>query len=161
MGPNHAPPSSNLRGDRRGFRGPLTRIPRHRIYIFNILLKDKYGVTMVNRRTIQKTKRSKLFLQGPVYFNWIEENIPDPTSHLILVAQAFMRMSKPQASDIALTAKIWDCARIESHDQRSRVLKKIDQRCEGYWVERRDGRTAVLHQGTNPMKLYKNNFAIL
>jgi len=45
---------------------------------------------------------------------------------------------------------VWDCAGIESPDQRSRVLKKIDQHCPGYWVERREGRTAVLHLGKDP-----------
>jgi hypothetical protein len=105
---------------------------------------------MGNTRASQKSKRAKLFLRGPVYFGWIQQNIPDPTSRLILVAQGFMGMAKPPVSETVLTAKVWDCAGIESHDQRSRVLKKIDQRCEGYWVERRDGRTAVLHQGANP-----------
>jgi hypothetical protein len=38
VGPNHGPPSSDLRVDRRGFRGTPTRVPRHRIYILIILL---------------------------------------------------------------------------------------------------------------------------
>ncbi|MDA0867673.1 MAG: hypothetical protein O2890_14975 [Cyanobacteria bacterium] len=59
-------------------------------------------------------------------------------------------MAKTPVLEIALTAKVWDCAGIESHDQRSRVLKKIDQFCGEYWVERRNGRTAVLHKGKTP-----------
>ena len=108
---------------------------------------------MGNMKAAQKVKRDALFLRGPVTFGWIIENIPDPTSRLILVAQGFMGMSRPKATEVTLTAKVWGCAGIESHDQRSRVLKKIDQRCEGYWVERRDGRTAVLHKGQNPNEI--------
>ena len=85
-------------------------------------------------------------LTGPVSFGWIKRSIPDPTSRLILVAKAFMEMATPVLNSLELSLKIWDCAGIKSHDQRSRVLKKIDQRCEGYWVERRDGRTSVLHK---------------
>ena len=72
---------------------------------------------------------------------------------ILLVAQGFMGMSQPKATEVTLTAKVWGCAGIESHDQRSRVLKKIDQRCQGYWVERREGRTAVLHKGKNPNEI--------
>ena len=32
-------------------------------------------------------------------------------------------------------------------------LGPIDQRCEGYWVERRDGRIAVLHKGKKPNEI--------
>jgi hypothetical protein len=101
-------------------------------------------------RAAQRAKRDKLFLFGPIDFGWINENLPDPTSRLILVARAFMGMSTPKASEVTLTAMVWDCAGVESPDQRSRVLKKVDQHCEGYWVERRDGRTAVLHKGKGP-----------
>ena len=101
-------------------------------------------------RAAQRAKRDKLFLLGPIDFGWINQNLPDPTSRLILVARAFMGMSTSKASEVTLTAMVWDCAGVESPDQRSRVLKKIDRRCEGYWVERRDGRTAVLHKGKNP-----------
>ena len=91
-----------------------------------------------------------MFLKGPVSFGWIKGNIPDPTSRLILVAEAYTKMATPARNSLELSLKVWDCAGIKSHDQRSRVLKKIDQRCKGYWVERREGRTAVLHKGKNP-----------
>lgn len=97
-------------------------------------------------KAAQRAKRNTLFLKGPVTFGWIKRSIPDPTSRLILVAEAFMEMATPALKSLELSLKIWDCAGIECHDQRSRVLKKIDQRCEGYWVERRDGRTSVLHK---------------
>ncbi len=108
---------------------------------------------MSNMRMAQRAKRDEMFLRGPVYFGWIRQNIPDPTSRLILVAQGFMGMSQPAASKIVLAEKIWDCAGVESHDQRSRVFKKIDRNCSGYWVERRRGRTSVLHQGRNPNEI--------
>ena len=104
---------------------------------------------MINYKAIQRAKRNELFLRGPVQFGWVRQNIPDPTSRLILVAEGFMGMSKPPASEVTLTGKLWNCAGIESADQRSRVLKKIDQRCEDYWVERRSGRTTVLHKRVN------------
>jgi len=108
---------------------------------------------MSHMRAAQRAKRDALFLKGPVKFGCIRQNIPDPTSRLILVAWAFMRMSTPEVSKVTLTAQVWDCAGIESPDQRSRVLKKIDQHCPGYWVERREGRTAVLHKGKDPNEI--------
>ena len=90
----------------------------------------------------QRAKRDALFLKGPVPFGWIKQNIPDPTSRLILVAEAFMNMQSPALTSLELSLKVWQCAGIDSPDQRARVLKKIDQKCEGYRVERRVGRTA-------------------
>jgi hypothetical protein len=49
-------------------------------------------------RTTQREKRNKLYLGSPVYFGWIQQNIPDPTSRLILVAQGFMGMSQPKST---------------------------------------------------------------
>ena len=108
---------------------------------------------MRDMKTSQRVKRDAMFLKGPVTFGWIKRSIPDPTSRLILVAEAYMKMATPALNSLELSLKVWDCAGIESHDQRSRVLKKIDQRCEGHWVERRDGRTAVLHKGKNPNEI--------
>ena len=108
---------------------------------------------MSRMKAAQRAKRDKLFILGPLYFGWINQNLPDPTSRLILVAQGIMGMTTPKASEVTLTAKVWDCAGIQSPDQRSRVLKKIDQHCPGYWVERREGRTAVLHKGKDPNEI--------
>ena len=47
---------------------------------------------MSNRRDTQRAKRDKLFLKGPIYFEWIRKNITDPTARLLLVARAFMDM---------------------------------------------------------------------
>ena len=108
---------------------------------------------MSGMKAAQHAKRDAMFLKGPVTFGWIKRNIPDPTSRLILVAEAFMKMTTPALNSLELSLKAWDCAGIKSHDQRSRVLKKIDQRCEGYWVERREGRTAVLHKVKKPNEI--------
>ena len=108
---------------------------------------------MSDMTTAQYAKRDAMFLKGPVTFGWIKRSIPDTTSRLILVSEAFMKMATPALTSLELSLKVWECAGIKSHDQRSRVLKKIDQRCEGYWVERREGRTAVLHKGENPNEI--------
>ena len=108
---------------------------------------------MGNMKATQRTKRDSMFLKGPVTFGWIKLSILDPTSRLILVFEAYMKMAAPVLNSLELSLKVWDCAGIESHDQRSRVLKKIDTRCEGYWVEQRDGCTAVLHKGENPNEI--------
>ena len=104
-------------------------------------------------KAAQRAKRDALFLKGPVTFGWVERNIPDPTSRLILVSEAFMKMATPALTSLELSLRVWDCAGIQSPDQRSRVLKKIDQHCPGYWVERREGRTAVLHKGKDPNEI--------
>ena len=108
---------------------------------------------MGNKKAAQRAKRDAMFLKGPVTFGWIKHSIPDPTSRLILVAEAYMKMATPALNSLELTLKVWVCAGIESRYQRPRVLKKIDHRCEGYWVERREGRTAVLHKGKNPNEI--------
>jgi hypothetical protein len=108
---------------------------------------------MSDMKAAQRIKRDALFLKGPVTFGWVKRNIPDPTSRLILVAEAYLKMATPKLNSLELSLKVWDCAGIESHDQRSRVLKKIDKRCEGYWVEWRQGRIAVLHKGKNPSEI--------
>ena len=82
---------------------------------------------MSRMRAAQRAKRDKLFLLGPIDFGWINENLPDPTSRLILVARAFMGMSTPKASEVTLTAMVWDCAGVESPDQRSRLAHPSDR----------------------------------
>lgn len=94
----------------------------------------------------QRNKRNTLFLKGPVQFGWIRQNLPDPTSRLILIVEAFMVMNK--SGSIALTRQVWDCADVNDKHQRARVLAKIDKTVPGYVVERRKGRTAVIHRVT-------------
>ena len=107
---------------------------------------------MSNQRDIQRAKRDKLFLRGPIYFGWIRQNIADPTARLILVARGYMNMSKPIKTSLALTLKEWDSAGINDRSKRTRVLKNIDKDVKDYWVERRPGRTSVLHHSLNPNK---------
>ena len=96
-------------------------------------------------RQKQRAKRDKLFLKGPLRFGSIRKYIPDPTSRLILVAEAFRTMGNTTLRPtIELTEKVWDCAGINDRNMRSRVLKNIDAKLKDYVVERRTGRTAVL-----------------
>ena len=107
---------------------------------------------MSNQRDIQRAKRDKLFLKGPIYFGWIRQNIADPTARLLLVARGYMNMSKPIKTYLELTLKEWDSAGINDRSKRTRVLKNIDKYVKDYWVERRPGRTVVLHHSFNPNK---------
>ena len=98
---------------------------------------------MSNRRDIQRAKRGKLFLKGPIYFEWIRQNIADPTARLLLVARAFMDME--EKNHYPLTLKFWDCAVVNDISRRTRVLKNIDKKVKDYRVERRIGRTSVIY----------------
>ena len=98
---------------------------------------------MSNRRDIQRAKRDKLFLKGPIYFEWIRQNITDPTARLLLVARAFMDME--EKNHYPLTSKVWDCAGVNDRSRRTRVLKNIDKKVKDYRVERRIGRTSVIY----------------
>ncbi len=105
---------------------------------------------MSRMRAAQRAKRDAAVPKRAIKFGWINQNYTRSNIRLILVATGVYGNIRTPKPEVTLTAMVWDCAGIESPDQRSRVLKKIDQRCEGYWVERRDGRTAVLHKGKNP-----------
>ena len=105
---------------------------------------------MDDLKILQRKKRDNYFLKGPVHFGWIRHNIPDPTSRLILVAQAFMLMQKCES--IILSLKIWACADIQSSDVRVTVLKKIRKNCEDFEVETRKGKTSVLKIKRYPEK---------
>ena len=97
-------------------------------------------------RLQQVRKREALFLKGPILFGWIKQNIPDPASRLILVAEAFMKMKTPASDSLKLRQLIWDCAGISGKDRRSRVLAKIDKSVSGYTVERKVGGVATLRR---------------
>ena len=88
---------------------------------------------MSNRRDIQRKKRDKLFLKGPIYFGWIRQNIKDPTARLLLVARAFMDME--EKTHYTLTLKVWDCAGINDKSRRTRVLQNIRKDVKDYSVE--------------------------
>jgi len=57
---------------------------------------------MGNVEAAQRAKRDAMFLKGPITFGWINLNIPDPTSRLILVAEAFMKMATPALNSLEL-----------------------------------------------------------
>ena len=98
---------------------------------------------MINRRDIQRAKRNKLFLKGPIYFQWINNNIADPTARLLLVARAFMDME--EKTHYSLTLKVWDCAGINDRSRRTRVLNNIRKHVKNYRVERHIGKPSVIH----------------
>ena len=98
---------------------------------------------MINRRDIQRAKRNKLFLKGPIYFQWINDNIADPTARLLLVARAFMDME--EKTHYSLTLKVWDCAEINDRSRRTRVLNNIRKHVKNYRVERHIGKPSVIH----------------
>lgn len=108
------------------------------------------GNMATDRRAEQARKRDALFLLGPVRFDWIKLNIPDPASRLILVAEAFMKMKTPSLDALELRKQVWDCAGISGKDRRSRVLAKIDQSVPGYTVERKAGGVATLRRVKSP-----------
>lgn len=104
----------------------------------------KLDAATTERHETQQVKRGRYFVKGPIPFAWVCENIPDPTSRLILVAKAFMDME--QKSECALSRKVWACAGVYNKDQRRRVLQKIRTAIGGYTVLNRKGRPSVLRR---------------
>ena len=92
----------------------------------------------------RKLLKSKLFLQGPLTFEWINRNIPDPVSRLILVVRAYMDMKS--CIELPLTATVWEAAGIRGKDARYRALKAIRGDVKDYAAETRMGRTTVLRK---------------
>ncbi len=97
--------------------------------------------TTIKRYKKTRQKQRKLFLKGPIEFAWIQDNIPDPTSRVLLVARAFMDMNGE--NQCVLKAQIWGHAGIANPDQRRRVLAKL-RKCTDYEVIDRSGRPSVL-----------------
>ena len=94
----------------------------------------------------QKAKRDLLFLKGPILFAWINQNVPDPSSRLILIARAFMDMG--DVNELALSKKVWDAAHIKGKDARHRVLQKLASHSTSYLIVPRPGRTTLLRKKT-------------
>ena len=99
------------------------------------------------RRGAQRRKRDKYFLKGPITFDWIVTNVPDPATRVILVARAFMDMA--ESDECILNAKVWDCAAITDRYQRRRALKRIRDEVGDYQVINRRGRPSVLRRADN------------
>ena len=106
--------------------------------------KAKLSDETVRRKVSQRDKRDRYFLKGPLYFGWVRQNIPDPASRLILMAQAFMDMDRSR--ECVLSAKVWDCACIVGKDARRRVLQKIRNSAIEFRVCTRPGRPALLQK---------------
>ena len=94
------------------------------------------------RDAARQKARDRLFLKGPVTFNWICSHIPDATSRLILVARAFVAIE--DSSRIKLTRKHWECAGITDKDTRSRVIAKIKRECPGILLDAQQGRCTYI-----------------
>lgn len=92
----------------------------------------------------RQTKNSQRFVRGPIYFDWINANIPDPASRLILVVRAFMDMKGE--SSIALTDQIWRAAAILDKDTRYRVLKRLRSVVHDLEIITRPGRTTLVQR---------------
>jgi hypothetical protein len=93
-------------------------------------------------RSARKVKRNALFLKGPLTFEWIISNIPDPSSRLILLIRAFMDMQGK--AEIPLTQKIWSCAGITDKDARRRAIKKLREHSMDYEIITRIGRQYLI-----------------
>jgi hypothetical protein len=106
--------------------------------------KAKLSDETVRRKVPQRDKRDRYFLKGPLYFGWVRQNIPDPASRLILMAQAFMDMDGSR--ECVLSAKVWDCAWVVGKDARRRALRKIQKLVVGFEVVNRPGRPSILRR---------------
>ena len=106
--------------------------------------KAKLSDETVRRKVSQREKRDRYFLKGPLYFGWVRQNIPDPASRLILIAQAFMDMDGSR--ECVLSAKVWDCAWVVGKDARRRALRKIQKLVVGFEVVNRPGRPSILRR---------------
>ena len=140
-----------LRGTFADWPHLRSRNPRTRIFIISIITdiyNEEHIAVLSNKSPFtddrQRAKRGQLFLKGPVTFNWINQNIPDPASRLVLVARAFMDMEN--VSVIALSRKVWSAANIEGKDARHRVVQKIAEHANGYEIIPRCGRTSLLQK---------------
>ncbi len=94
------------------------------------------------RHEAQRNKRREYYLKGPVSFGWIQDNIPDPTSRVILVARAFMDMDG--SCECVLSKKIRECAGTTDRYQWRRVLGRIRKPGGNYRVIDRTGRPSVI-----------------
>ena len=101
-------------------------------------IKERLSPVSQQRHAARQKVRDKLFLKGPVTFNWMCSHIPDATSRLILVARAFVDIE--DSARIKLTRKHWECAGITDKDTRSRVIAKIRRECPSFLLETKQDR---------------------
>ena len=96
------------------------------------------------RNNALRRKRDGYFLKGPITFEWLRRNVPDPTSRVVLVARAFMEMTN--STECVLTAKVWGCAGITDRYQRRRVLASLRRTRGNFEIEDRSGRPSVMRK---------------
>ena len=105
---------------------------------------ETLSLLSVDRHQARRAKRGQYFLKGPVSFEWIRGNIPDPASRVVLVARALMEMTR--SDQCPLTVKVWDCAGVKDRYQRRRVLARLREAGGDFEIEDRVGRPSVLHR---------------
>lgn len=104
--------------------------------------KGRLSYASQQRHAARQKARDKLFLKGPLTFQWMGSHIPDATSRLILVARAFVDIE--ERSRIKLTRKHWECAGINDKDTRSRVIAKIRRECPDILLDAKQGRCTYI-----------------
>ena len=104
--------------------------------------KERLSSVSQRRHAVRQKVRDRLFLKGPVTFDWLCSHIPDATSRLILVARAFADIE--DSPRIKLTRKHWECAGITDKDTRSRVIAKIRRECPNILLDSKQGRCTYI-----------------
>ena len=104
--------------------------------------KERLSSVSQRRHAVRQKVRDRLFLKGPVTFNWMCGHMPDATSRLILVARAFVDIE--DSPRIKLTRKHWECAGITDKDTRSRVIAKIRRECLNILLDTKQGRCTYI-----------------
>ena len=104
--------------------------------------KERLSSVSQRRHAVRQKVRDRLFLKGPVTFNWMCSHMPDATSRLTLVARAFVDIE--DSPRIKLTRKHWECAGITDKDTRSRVIAKIRRECLNILLDTKQGRCTYI-----------------
>ena len=104
--------------------------------------KERLSSVSQRRHAVRQKVRDRLFLKGPVTFNWMCSHMPDATSRLILVARAFVDIE--DSPRIKLTRKHWECAGTTDKHTRSRVIAKIRRECLNILLDTKQGRCTYI-----------------
>ncbi len=97
-------------------------------------------VRLESTRHLGSRKKAKLFLAGPIPFEWIRA-LPSPVCRLALVVQAFMHMRR--TDHLAITAEVFREAGLTGRHQRQRAVAALTN-TGLFEVERRRGRRPVV-----------------
>jgi len=102
----------------------------------------KLSASSIAREDARRRKRDSYFVKGPLTFEFVRRAIPDPASRVVLMAKAFMDME--QSNECVLSRKVWDCAGVNTPDQRRRVLARLRNVGPVLRVIDRVGRSSLL-----------------